>query len=122
MSYMKSILIVDDDNLFLQSVKRGLTAMHEDLNVYVAENGYEAFWVMGRVDIDLMVTDLRMPGMDGMELVRSARALHRDVPVIVTTAFCEPGADGVLKSLGVKVCLDKPLDIEELDAAIMASL
>jgi len=118
---MKSILVVDDDTLFLQSVKRGLCALHDDFNVYIAENGYEAVWVMGRVDIDLMITDLRMPNMDGFELIRSANAFHKDVIVIAMTAFCEPGAENMLKKMGVKACLDKPLDIDELEAAVTAS-
>src|SRR5438128_193529 len=82
---MPTVLVVDD----LASDRRlvgGLLMTDEDLNVEFAVNGREALERIARARPDLVVTDLMMPEMDGLELVGQIRAKHRGLPVILMTS------------------------------------
>src|SRR5947207_1900103 len=84
-SSMPTILVVDD----LASDRRlvgGLLMTDEDLSVEFAVNGREALERIGRARPDLVVTDLMMPEMDGLELVGQIRAKHHGLPVILMTS------------------------------------
>lgn len=91
------ILIVDDHPGALNALKIGLSSFGHQ--VITAKDGLEALKVIellieGSEPIELMVTDLRMPGMDGLELIESTRELIPELPVILMTAY---GDDHVRK-------------------------
>jgi CheY-like chemotaxis protein len=108
------ILCVDDENLV-----RNITCdMLRDLGHTVSEasTGNQALDRLGQVDdaIDLLITDIRMPGLDGLRLAEIARATRPDLPVIYFSAFTpvEPHVDS--NSLR----LEKPCSLGALDAAV----
>ena len=73
--------------LLLQMLaNRCIESLGEDFEVEFATDGREALEVVGRIDVDLVVTDLRMPEIDGLELVKRLREEHPLVPVILMTA------------------------------------
>jgi DNA-binding NtrC family response regulator len=79
-----SILIVDDES----SIVRLLTAQVDDIARIVTASSAEAAWeILRRLDVDLLITDLRMPGMDGLAFLQRAKEWAPDLPVIVITAF-----------------------------------
>ena len=67
---------------------------------------------------DIIVTDVRMPGISGMQILESVRARAWDVPVILITAFSDPETRAQAKALGVTAFLEKPLDLEKLRQVI----
>ena len=110
------ILIVDDDAGTLNALKVGLSSFGH--NVVVAEEGHQALKVIetsteGSEPVDLMVTDLKMPGMNGLELIRSAKKLSPALASILITAF---GDDDVRRDVVALKCgyIEKPFTPETL--------
>src|SRR5712692_3571507 len=108
----RRILIVEDDEIFLRPLQRTLEVAGYD--VVVTPSGEEALDALKGDDVDLVLTDKRLPGMDGVELVRRVRAEHPDLAVIVMTAYgtIESAVEAV--RLGAADYLVKPLESAEL--------
>ena len=82
-----TVLVVDDD----QDHNRALAKIFEraGYRVRTAEDGREALMVLTERPYDLIITDLKMPHMNGLDLLRSIRAMSADMPVVILTAFGE---------------------------------
>jgi DNA-binding NtrC family response regulator len=108
----RRILIVEDDEIFLRPLQRTLEVAGYD--VAVTPSGEEAVDALKGDDVDLVLTDKRLPGMDGVEVVRRVRAEHPDLAVIVMTAYgtIESAVEAV--RLGAADYLVKPLESAEL--------
>ncbi len=119
---VKNILIVDDEEAFLLSVKDGLKSYGKDLNVLTAVNGREAVGSLESTKVDLVVTDLKMPVMDGFELLAYLRNNFPMMPVLVMTAYGTPEIDGRLKDAGASPYLEKPLDLNALAERIFGEI
>ncbi|MDA8387819.1 MAG: response regulator [Nitrospiraceae bacterium] len=117
------ILLVDDDETFLISLSEGLNEPEAGLKVLTAGNGRQALEVLGsRPEIDLLVTDLRMPEMNGFDLLAS---LKKDFPAtraIALTALLTPEVEERLKAIGDYVCIEKSAGFGELRRVIMCEL
>ncbi|HMW00970.1 MAG TPA: response regulator, partial [Acidobacteriota bacterium] len=87
---MKTVLIVDDERLFLSSLADVLPSYFEDLKVLTAEDGSEAIITLHTEEVDLVVTDLKMPLMDGFQLLVYMLNKQINIPVVVMTAFGTP--------------------------------
>jgi CheY-like chemotaxis protein len=107
-------LIVDDEKLFLRSLSECLKTSGGNLHVCTAENGAEALRVLASEHVDVVVTDLKMPVMDGFQLLSHLREIHPYTPVIVMSASINPETERRLCALGVSHCIEKPLDVEDL--------
>lgn len=118
---MKDILLVDDELPFLRSLAEGIGFYSRYLNVITAENGRKAVEILRTAVVDVVVTDLKMPEMDGFEVLRYMRNKLPNVPVIVMTAYGDSNTDARLKELGVVQCLEKPLDFADVIKKIMAA-
>src|SRR5574341_1705559 len=118
---MKDILLVDDELPFLRSLAEGIGFYSRYLNVITAENGRKAVEILRTAVVDVVVTDLKMPEMDGFEVLRYMRNKLPNVPVIVMTAYGDSNTDARLKELGVVQCLEKPLDFKDVIEKILAA-
>lgn len=107
MSPQLRVLIVEDDNHARDALATLLR--DEGYRVDTAEDGRSALERIDRASPDLIVTDISMPGMDGLELLRR---LPRDIPVVVVTAFEDVGDQAL--ALGAWFSLPKPLELEKL--------
>ena len=106
------ILIVDDDLNVLQVLEARLQA--SGFQILRAENGQEAIRLLKDNKIDLMISDMKMPGMSGMEVLDKARSLHPGLPIIFLTAYGTiPDAVKAVKA-GAVDYLAKPFDGREL--------
>jgi len=121
-STVKSVLIVDDEKPFLLSMSDGLKAYAEEFHVLTASDGKEAINILNSNRIDLMVTDLKMPKMNGFELLAWMSKNHSDIPVIVMTAYGTPEIEDKLRNIGTFRYLEKPLDFNILVTSISAAL
>jgi len=119
---MKRVLIVDDEQSFLLSLRDGLKASRKNFQVLTAENGREAVAVLKTVPIDLLVTDLKMPVMDGFELLAWVSRQQPQLPVIVMTAFGTAEIETRLSKMSALQYLEKPLDLNMLRDAIYTGL
>jgi DNA-binding response OmpR family regulator len=119
---MKYVLIVDDEKTFQLTLQDGLRTFEKDFRVLMAENGKEAKDILKVFPVDLVVTDLKMPKMDGFELLAHIKKSHPHTPVIVMTAFGNSELEQWLRSLGVHAYLEKPFDFYDLTNRIYAEL
>ena len=107
-----SILIVDDDQNVLEVLEARL--LSAGFTIYRAENGRDAIRLLQENKIDLMISDMKMPGMSGMEVLDKARALQPGLPIIFLTAYGSiPDAVKAVKA-GAIDYLAKPFDGREL--------
>jgi predicted regulator of Ras-like GTPase activity (Roadblock/LC7/MglB family)/ActR/RegA family two-component response regulator len=119
---MKNILIVDDEKSFLSSLIFGFESYAADFNTMTAENGKKAVEAMKSRDIDLVITDLKMPEMDGFELLAYLSRAHPGIPVIVMSAYCTSEIKTMLKDRGAFTILEKPIDFQDLVNKIFLGL
>ena len=109
---MFNILVVEDDKNLRKLITTYL--QRNKYNTYEATNGEEALNVLDQSYIDLIVSDIIMPKMDGYELIKSLREAKYDVPILIITAKSEieDKKEGFL--LGADDYMVKPIDIEEM--------
>lgn len=120
---MARILVVDDDADVRRAIRRILEP--EGHEVVQAENGRAAMAVMEAESADLVVTDLYMEPMDGVELVIRLRQVDDAVPIIAISGGGWEPADKVLeriRGLGVDTTVQKPFDSDELRELIREKL
>jgi predicted regulator of Ras-like GTPase activity (Roadblock/LC7/MglB family)/DNA-binding response OmpR family regulator len=119
---MKNVLIVDDEKSFLLSLLQGLDTYAGDFNALPAQDGKAAVEALKSGRVDLVVTDLKMPEMDGFGLLAYMSKMHPDIPVIVMSAYCTPEIKSRLKSIGSFTILEKPIDFHDFVDSILAEL
>lgn len=108
----RTILIVDDSETSRMIIRKCFTMTgDENSTFFEAEDGIHALAVLGEKTVDLVVTDLNMPRMDGVTLVRKLRKGERtkDLPVVVISSMGNDHLDQELKSLSVTAIIRKPL-------------
>ncbi|UCF89994.1 MAG: sigma-54-dependent Fis family transcriptional regulator [Desulfobacterales bacterium] len=109
---METILIVDDEKNYLLILRAVLE--EEGFEVLTALNGQEALAVHETSDLDLILTDMKMPGIDGIELLERAKAIDPDLPVIMMTAHGTVDKAVEAMQKGAYSYLLKPFDNERL--------
>ena len=120
----KTVLVVDDEPLFVRSLADGLRPLGErdGFVVLTATNGRDAVAALQSEQVDLVLTDLRMPGMDGFQLISWMIAQKRNVPVVVMTAMPSLEARVQLRQTGAFTVLQKPVDLAEVHKCIVSEL
>ncbi|MFA7405375.1 MAG: sigma-54 dependent transcriptional regulator [Pelobacteraceae bacterium] len=115
-----SILIVDDEPFSLNLLETYLIG--QKYNVFSAANGHEALSLLENNEVDLVISDLVMPGMDGVQLMLSAKELQPTLPFIVFTA--EGSVESAVSAikLGALDYLEKPFNPKTFDVALERAL
>ncbi len=114
----KTVLIVDDEKLFLASLSEGLKDFAGDFSLVTAANGRKALEELRQREIHLVVTDLKMPVMDGFQLLTHMMNEFPDIPIIVMTAFLTPDIERKVRELDAFELLEKPIDLQMLATKI----
>ena len=106
------ILIVDDE----EGLREGLSKLLEDegYTVMCAEDGEKAIDIIRNTHIDLMLTDMRMPGMSGIELLKKVRKIREDIGVIILTGYGEIESYIEAMNFGAMEYVSKPFKVNEL--------
>jgi DNA-binding response OmpR family regulator len=115
---MKRILVVDDEEGIRQLYKEELE--EEGYEVELAERGEEALEKISKAKPDLVILDLRMPGMGGLEVLERIREQDKDLPVIICTAYGEYKSD--LTTWASDAYIVKSADLTELKGVIKGFL
>ena len=121
----KCILLIDDDRLVLKSISRFLN-MH-GYTLIVAQNGREALEKIKKECCDLIITDIRMPEMDGIETIKKIRELSRRdkrprAREIIITGFADTAAQQAAEELGIKDYIYKPFSTADFLETIERNL
>ena len=115
----QKILVVEDEKPLREFVSRNLSA--RGFNVFTASNGLEALAIFNTESLDLIILDIMMPHMDGLETCRRIRQAST-VPIIVLTALDEEADKVAALDQGADDYLTKPFGIEELMARVRAMM
>jgi two-component system response regulator AtoC len=108
-----NILAVDDEAPIRDMIKKGLSQMG-GYNVEIAQNGLEAIEKIEKEVFDLVLTDLKMPEMDGLELLKTIKGIRPEVMVILMTAYGSIETAVEAMRLGANDYITKPIDLNEL--------
>ncbi|MBF0539887.1 MAG: response regulator [Nitrospirae bacterium] len=117
---METILIVDDEQVLREMTSDAVKA--SGYNVFTAENGLDAITKLMEQKIDLVVSDIKMPMMDGLKLAREMNSLYPQIPLILVTGFAD--VDTAVKALkqGAMDFIPKPIEIDLLIETIKKNL
>ena len=118
----RRILIADDEARVLFVLHESLKRLGKGYEITTAHSGREALALALERSFDLIISDLRMPGIGGVELARAVKASEPNTDFIWITAYgCHNVADECAR-LGILVCLDKPLEIREIRRTVREAL
>ena len=112
-----NILIVDDEKNTREGLKKGLNN-NNNYNIMLAGGGEAALGIASRRPIDVVLTDLKMPGMDGIALMKKIKAISPETMIIILTAYgTVERAVGAMKQ-GAYDFVTKPVNLDEIDILI----
>jgi CheY-like chemotaxis protein len=114
------LLLVDDEIGILSALRR--TLRREGYEILTAESGAEALQALERHPVDLLVSDQKMPGMSGTQLIEQLADRHGHVPRVVLTGWPEEIPADERAALGIRALIPKPWDDAELKAVLRAHL
>ncbi|MEW6733230.1 MAG: response regulator [Acidobacteriota bacterium] len=115
---MKTILIVEDEEIIREIIA---TMLNPSYNLLEASNGQEALTVCERHNPDLVITDLHMPVMNGVEFVKRLRSSHSEIKIVaISSSFHHPQDPSYISMMkaGTDICLPKPLDRDKLSDSV----
>ncbi|MBQ6904723.1 MAG: sigma-54-dependent Fis family transcriptional regulator, partial [Spirochaetia bacterium] len=115
-----NILVADDEANIRRGLAMGLT--DEGYNVYEAGDGLEALKIIGAKDVDLVITDLKMPEMTGEELLKHITANYKNIPVIILTGHGTIETAVQMMHDGAYDFMTKPLNLDHLFLIIKRAL
>ena len=114
------VLVVDDEATIRDLLSKTLALAEYDVDL--APDGRGAIDRLRMIPYDLLITDLRMPGVDGLTVIREARRLKADLPVIIITGFSNEASAIEAVNLGVSGYLTKPFRVPRVLAAAAKAL
>lgn len=118
------VLIVDDDKQFARWLQEEIQERFPNCDLTLAFNGYTAGEIIGHSKPQVIILDLRLPGIDGFEVCSRLKSnpLFKDTGVIAVTADASAEASSRILEMGARACLTKPLDMNVLTDELAKSL
>jgi len=120
MTALKRILVVDDDPVIGKSFHRVLSG--KGYAVISASSGQEALDKLAREDYDAVFTDIKMPGMNGIEVAARVKAARPWLPVVIVTGYGSDANEARAKAAGVAAFLRKPLSPQMIEHSAQAAV
>ncbi len=122
MSTVKKMLIVDDEETLTYSLYQSFIVANKEYEVITAASGEEASEKLVETTFDLVITDIKMPGMDGLELLALIKSEYPSTEVIVMTAYGSPEKREEALQKGARFYIEKPFEIKEIKQLVMELL
>jgi len=120
MSATRKVLVVDDDPVVAKSFNRVLSS--KGYAVISASNGEEALQKLGAEKYDLVFTDIKMPGMSGIEVAEKVKASQPWLPVVIITGYGTQADQARAEAVGVSSFLNKPLSPEMIESSAFEAM
>ncbi len=113
---MKKVLIIDDE----EDIREILAEFCEILGVVpiIATNGNEALQLFEREDVNLIISDIKMPDMDGFEFVNKIREKNKNIPIAICSGFIDEKNKKRIFQCGANYYLEKPFKLEQIKEII----
>ena len=121
MSDESAVLVVDDEEMITWAISQGLSR-NEELRVATAQSGEEALELLKARPFDLVITDIRMEGLNGFELLSHVRTLYPETGVVVMTAYGSDEAKREASERGSLFYLDKTFEMDEMRQVVRDAL
>ena len=116
---LRRVLVVDDEPAICKLVQEHFRGKYA---VETVPNGAQALGVVTRSRPDLILLDIHLPGLDGVNLLKAFKELAAEVPVVVITGYADPGVEEESRGHGASGFLRKPFDLRELDEVVATAL
>ncbi len=113
-----SLLIVEDDQVICEMLAKVIQRKYREVAIYCAGNGQIGVDLFKEHRPDIVITDINMPVMDGIEMAAKIKALQADAPLIVMTAYSDKAYFETFSEIGFCAYLMKPIMLPTLFAAI----
>ncbi len=117
---MINILLVEDDQKLNKLFYTVLSK--QGFNVHIANNGIEAFNILENNHIDLIISDIMMPKMDGYEFTENVRKINEDIPILMITEKDDFNSKQKIFLIGIDDYMVKPIDVNEMILRVHALL
>lgn len=122
MNKSKRILVIDDEANVVFILSAILRTLSDVIEVAIANSGYDALRQIREGSFDLVITDINMPDIDGIELTKEVRLLRPDMQIVWITGYGSSRVRAEGDRLGVYKCLEKPVRISELRMVALDAL
>ena len=119
---MKRVLVVDDEEDMLWMLQRNLNKGMEDVEILAAKSGEEALAILSDTPADLVITDINMPGMNGLDLLIEINNRFPETGVIIMTAYPSNAYENEAMMSGSLRFIEKPFDINDVRAIVKEAL
>jgi CheY-like chemotaxis protein len=116
------ILVLDDNREILEAVKMRLSRYIRDCTVVTASDGVEGKEILRTQPVDMILTDLSMPIVNGYKLIEHVKTHYPSVPICVMTANCSPDVVRKLQAMGVGRWIEKPFKFENVARMVAEAL
>ncbi len=115
-------MIVEDDSITRMLINAVMEKMHPDLSIYVADNGRTGLDLFEKYAPNIVITDINMPVMDGIEMAREIKSRKADTKFIVMTAYSDRNYFERFNEIGFSDYLSKPIVLKKLTEAVRKCL
>ncbi len=122
MADVKKVLVVDDHFEMLELLRSMLELSNDECEVLAVPSAEEGMMELRRIKFDLVITDVRLPGMSGFDFVRKIRKVREETPVLMITAYSSSEGQKEADELGVLRYFSKPLDTDAVLLAVQLAL
>ena len=119
---MYKIMIADDEPIVLDSLKTFPWSDHQCCVTCFAENGLNALHTLESEKVDILISDIRMPGMNGLELSKAVKERSPETEIILLTGYAEFEYAKQALSLGIRQYLLKPFRLEDIESALLSCI
>ncbi len=115
---MNLMVLIADDNMVMRNLVKFYLNKHNIDKILEAKDGLEALQVIKNNKIDILFLDLKMPNLDGFNVANYVNASDKEITTIALSADMTEKNEKILKTLGVKHCLEKPIKPELINTII----
>ena len=119
---IKKMMIVDDEDALTFSLYQSFIHAQQNYEVVTAASGEEARFKLTQSDFDLVITDITMPGISGLDLLTEIKNGTPDTEVIIMTAYGSDEKREEAMSRGARYYIEKPFDLKELKELVISIL
>jgi DNA-binding NtrC family response regulator len=119
---MHDILVIDDDAVFMETLAEAMTRGHQDITMTTATTAEHGLRLLGRKHFDAVLSDFRMPGLNGMDLLQECAVACPDTPVIMLTRYGSRALEQDALKYGAYAFLQKPVDCDVIYSVVSRSI
>lgn len=116
------VLILDDEVDMAHTISDMLEFVIDKLETRVAHNASDAMKLVSDHQFDCIISDIQLPGIDGLSFIRQLRELGYDIPIVLTSGHSDVELRNLAKEVGVSYFISKPFDLNSVSHILLSSM